>query len=309
MIVKVPNNAFSKNKSLINLLFEKFPNSTINLNGNRYKDDKLVDFLFDAEAAIVGLELINDKLLNKLPNLKFISKFGVGLNNIDLEACANRNIKVGWSAGVNKRSVAEMTLGFMLSLTRNLYLTSNQLKSFYWNKNGGSQISNKTIGIIGLGNIGKEVVKLLKPFECNILVNDITDITDFSNKNNLKIKTKEEIYKESDIITIHTPLTNETKNLINKDVFSLMKSSCFIINTARGGIINENDLEHSLKQKLIAGAALDVYKIEPPTNKNLIKLENLICTPHIGGNAQEAVISMGESALNHLIKYSKTNQK
>ena len=169
MIVKVPNNAFSKNKKLVKLLFEKFPNSNINLKGIRYTGDELVKFLYNAEAVIVGLELINEELLNKLPNLKFISKYGVGLNNIDLEACKNHNIGVGWTPGINKRSVAEMTLGFMLSLVRNLYLTSNQLKTFSWNKNGGFQLSNKTIGIIGLGNIGKELVKLLKPFDCNIL--------------------------------------------------------------------------------------------------------------------------------------------
>ena len=307
MIVKVPNNAFSKNKKLVKLLFEKFPNSNVNLKGIRYTGDELVKFLYNAEAVIVGLELINEELLNKLPNLKFISKYGVGLNNIDLEACKNHNIGVGWTPGINKRSVAEMTLGFMLSLVRNLYLTSNQLKTFSWNKNGGFQLSNKTVGIIGLGNIGKELVKLLKPFDCNILVNDITDISDFSKANSLKIKSKEEIYRESDIISIHTPLTRKTKNLINKDVFSLMKSGSYIINTARGGIINENDLEYFLKNKIIGGAALDVYEIEPPTNKNLIKLENLICTPHTGGNAYEAVFSMGLSALNHLVNYSKQN--
>ena len=305
MIIKVPNRAFSSNKDLVDLLLKDFPKSYININGKRFKDEALVKFLYDAEVAIIGLELINAELLEKLPKLKFIAKYGVGLNNIDLEACKKRNIMVGWSPGVNKRSVAEMTLGFMLSLSRNLFITSNQLKNSIWNKNGGYQLSNKTIGIIGLGNIGREVVKLLKPFDCNILVNDITDITDFSKKNNLKIKTKEEIYNESDIISVHTPLTNKTKNLINKDVFLQMKSTSFIINTARGGIINEIDLKFSLKNKIIFGAALDVYDIEPPNDEDLIKSPNLICTPHTGGNAHEAVIKMGESAISHIINYSK----
>jgi len=307
MIIKVPNRAFSNNKDLVDLLLKNFPKSHINLKGMRFRDEALVKFLYDAEAAIIGLELINNDLLDKLPKLKFIAKYGVGLNNIDLEACKKRNIMVGWSPGVNKRSVAEMTLGFMLSLSRNLFTTSNQLKSSIWNKNGGYQLSNKTVGIIGLGNIGKEVVKLLKPFQCNILVNDILNIEDFSKKNNLKIKSKEEIYRESDIISVHTPLTNETNNLINKEAFSLMKSTSLIINTARGGLVNETDLEFSLKNKVIAGAALDVYDTEPPVNENLIKLPNLICTPHIGGNSHEAVMKMGESAINHLIRYKEKN--
>ena len=303
MIIKVPNRAFSNNKKLTQLLQFYFKKSVINSKGIRYHGKELVNFLCDANAAIVGLELINDELLDELPNLKFIAKYGVGLDNIDLEACKKRNIKVGWSSGVNKRSVAEMTLGFMLSLTRNLYLTSNQLKDSFWNKDGGHQLSNKTVGIIGLGNIGKEVIDLLKPFNCNVLVNDILDIEEYSKNNNLKIKTKNQIYHESDIISIHTPLTNETNNLINKEVFHKMKSKSFIINTARGKIINEKDLKFALINNIISGAALDVYDIEPPTDKSLIKLPNLICTPHTGGNAKEAVLKMGESAIKHLVEY------
>ena len=254
MIIKVPNRAFSNNKDLVDLLLKNFPKSHINLKGMRFRDEALVKFLYDAEAAIIGLELINNDLLDKLPKLKFIAKYGVGLNNIDLEACKKRNIMVGWSPGVNKRSVAEMTLGFMLSLSRNLFTTSNQLKSSIWNKNGGYQLSNKTVGIIGLGNIGKEVVKLLKPFQCNILVNDILNIEDFSKKNNLKIKSKEEIYRESDIISVHTPLTNETNNLINKEAFSLMKSTSLIINTARARLtravnVGNHELLHGILRK------------------------------------------------------------
>ena len=303
MIIKVPNRAFSNNKKLTQLLQFYFKKSVINSKGIRYHGKELVNFLCDANAAIVGLELINDELLDELPNLKFIAKYGVGLDNIDLEACKKRNIQVGWSSGVNKRSVAEMTLGFMLSLTRNLYLTSNQLKDSFWNKDGGHQLSNKTVGIIGLGNIGKEVIDLLKPFNCNVLVNDILDIEEYSKNNNLKIKTKNQIYHESDIISIHTPLTNETNNLINKEVFHKMKSKSFIINTARGKIINEKDLKFALINNIISGAALDVYDIEPPTDKSLIKLPNLICTPHTGGNAKEAVLKMGESAIKHLVEY------
>ena len=144
----------------------------------------------DADAVIVGLEKITPELLNKLPRLKMIAKYGVGLDNVDMTACSDRGIRIGWTGGVNKRSVAEMALGFMLALIRNLYSTSNQMKQMVWNKSGGFQLSGKTVGIIGLGNIGKELVTLLKPFGCNIIVNDIADISLFAAENELKILKK-----------------------------------------------------------------------------------------------------------------------
>jgi D-3-phosphoglycerate dehydrogenase len=198
-----------------------------------------------------------------------------------------------------------MALGFMIALCRNLFSTSNELKQLVWNKSGGVQLSGKTIGIIGLGNIGKELVLLLKPFGCNILVNDIEDVSEFAVANELKFVDKISLIASSDIISIHTPLTSETRNMFTIKEFNQMKKSTFIINTARGGIINELDLKIALKEKIIAGAALDVYETEPPIDKELLELPNIICTPHTGGNAAEAVYAMGESAINHLIKFRK----
>ena len=241
-----------------------------------------------------------------MPNLKIIAKYGVGLDNIDLKACDERNIKVGWTGGVNKRSVAEMTLGFMLALSRNLYLTSNQLKKNVWNKSGGLQLTGKTIGIIGAGFIGKEVIELLKPFNCDILINDIYELRGLKQKNIIQVE-KEIIYTKSDIISIHTPLNIETDNLINLSVMEKMKNTALLINTSRGKIINEKDLKFALKNKIIAGAALDVYEKEPPEDSELLKLDNIICTPHIGGNSKEAVLAMGISAIEHLVDFQNIN--
>lgn len=309
MKVKVSNLAFSKNQYLVDALKDKFPDSVVNTDGMRMNGDSLVEYLKDAEAAIVGLELVTPELLDKLPQLKVIAKYGVGLNNIDIEACKQRGIIVGWTGGVNKRSVAEMTVGFMLALCRNLYSTSNDLKSLYWNKNGGFQLSGKKIGIIGVGNIGKEVINLLRPFGCEILVNDIIDLSLFAKNEGLSISSKDQIFREADIITVHTPFKKDTESMINAAAFSLMKPSSFVINTARGGIINEKDLKNALKNKLIAGAALDVYETEPPFDKELLSLPNLICTPHTGGNSYEAVVAMGMSAITHLINYHQKINK
>jgi len=308
MKVKVSNVAFSKNSYLVGKLFAEFPDAIINEKGTRMSNEELVGYFSDADAAIVGLEVINAELLDKLPQLKMIAKFGVGLDNIDLEACKQRNITVGWTGGVNRRSVAEMTLGFMLALSRNLFSTSAQLKEGDWNKNGGFQLTGKTIGIVGFGHIARELVLLLKPFQSKILVNDIIDLSSLVSRYEVTSVSKDVLFQEADIITVHTPLTVDTRNLFNKQVFEKMKRSALLINTARGGIVNEVDLKLALQEKKIAGAALDVYEEEPPVDSELLQLKNLICTPHTGGNSYEAVVAMGMSALEHLSNYKKQMQ-
>lgn len=303
MKVTATSPSFSKNTLLQKKMNHYFPNAKLNLDGIRFDKNNFVKFVGDSEALIVGLEEINDDVLAQLPKLKIIAKYGVGLNNIDLDACKKRNIQIGWSGGVNRLSVAEMTLGYMLMLCRNLYVTSNELKNGIWDKSGGFQLSGKTIGIIGVGYIGKELIRLLQPFECIILVNDIIDQDDYYTQHQLIKATKEEIYTRSDILTIHTPLDTSTQGIIDMNVFTKMKKSAFILNSARGGIINENDLKYALQSGLIAGAAIDAYIEEPPTDMELLKLKNLICTPHIGGNSQEAVEAMGLSAIHHIREY------
>jgi phosphoglycerate dehydrogenase-like enzyme len=303
MKIKVSTIAFSKNQELVLNLKKNFPDAIVNEEGKRFSGQELVDYFSDADGAIIGLEKVDENFLKALPNLRIISKYGVGLDNVDLEACKRHNVTVGWTAGVNKNSVAEMALGFILALGRNLFITSMQLKQGIWNKSGGISLAAKTIGIIGFGHIGKELVRLLEPFKCTILVNDIVEV----NETGLPVKfvSKEQIYRHSDFISIHIPLTPDTTGMINSSVFSIMKKNAFIINTARGGIINENDLKNALRTGRIAGAALDVYETEPPVDKELLQLENLVCTPHTGGNSYEAVLAMGEAAINHLVNFQK----
>ena len=305
MIITATSPSFSQNKILKDEIYKYFPSAKLNLVGKRFDKNELIEYIKDADAIIVGLEPIDDEVLSKCQNLKIISKYGVGLNNIDLEACKKRGISIGWSGGVNKLSVAEMALGFMLMFARNLYMTSNELKSGTWNKSGGFQLSGKTIGIIGVGYTGQEVVRLLQPFNCKILVNDIVNQDKYYKENDLIETSKEDIYKKSDILTIHTPHNSETDNLIGMEALEAMKNSAYVLNTARGGIINEKDLKYALQNNIIAGAAIDTYAEEPPIDKEFLSLPNLICTPHIGGNAKEAVEAMGKSAINHLKKLYK----
>jgi D-3-phosphoglycerate dehydrogenase len=295
--------SFSKNRILQNEIYRYFPNAKLNLEGKRFNKEELIEFIKDADGVIAGLEPMDEEVLSKCPNLKIISKYGVGLNNIDKEACKKRDIAIGWTGGVNKLSVAEMTLGYMLMLARNLYMTSNQLKVGVWNKDGGFELSGKTVGVIGVGFIGKELIRLLKPFRCKILVNDIINQDEYYKENGLIKASKEQIYKEADFITIHTLLDDTTLNMITLKEMQQMKPTAILINSARGGIIDESDLKFALQNNIIAGAAIDAYLEEPPTDKELLSLPNLICTPHIGGNAKEAVEAMGMSAIKHLREF------
>ena len=297
--------SFSKSLKIQNEISKIFPNAILNTEGKKFSKSELIEFIKDADALIVGLDEITDEILSKCSKLKIISKYGVGLNNIDIDACNKRNITIGWTGGINKLSVAEMALGFMLMFARNLFMASNELKNGIWNKSAGFQLTGKCIGIIGLGHTGKEIVRLLRPFDCKILANDVIDQSNYFRENNIRAVSKEEIFKKSDFITINTPYNEHTRNMVDLNTLKSMKKTAYIINIARGGIINEIDLKHALINNFIAGAALDAYSQEPPTDQELLSLPNLICTPHIGGNAKEAIEAMGISAINHLKEFFK----
>ncbi len=297
--------SFSKNRNLQNEIFKYFPDAVLNTDGKKFSQDELIEYIRNANGIIVGLDNIDEYVLSNCPNLKIISKYGVGLNNIDIEACKRRKIVIGWTGGVNKLSVAEMALGFMLMFARNLFIATNELKNGIWNKSAGFQLSGKSIGIIGIGHTGKELVRLLKPFNCKIFANDVIKQDDYYKENKIIEISKDEIFKCCDFVTINTPHNRETNNMVDIKVLKTMKKTAYIINIARGGIINETDLKQALQDNIIAGAALDAYVEEPPSDKDLLRLPNLICTPHIGGNAKEAVEAMGMSAINHLKDFYK----
>jgi D-3-phosphoglycerate dehydrogenase len=305
MLIKATSASFSRHPKLRAALNANFPGAVLNDAGLKFTKHDLKAFVADADGLVLGLEPMDADVVAAAPKLRIVAKFGVGLDNLDVEACKRRGIAVGWTGGTNKRSVAEMDLCFMLALARNLYPASLALKAGTWNKNGGFQLSGKTVGVIGLGHTGSEIVKLLAPFGCRVLGNDILDKSDFCRKHGVEEATKEDIFRQADIITLHTPLTDQTRDLINRETLNRMKSTAFVVNTARGPIVNEADLKQALKDGVIAGAALDVYAEEPPTDLELLRLPNLFCTPHIGGNADEAVMAMGMSAIGHLKEFFK----
>lgn len=300
--IVVSSRTFSNTPVLVDELRKHFSNIKFN-EEHKLSSAELADFIGNAKGVIVGLETINNQVLDRCPNLEIIAKYGVGLDNIDLEACARRGIQIGWTGGTNRLSVAEMTIGFMLMLSRNLSKTSIELKRGVWDKDGGFQLSGRNVGIIGVGNTGKEVIRLLKPFGCRIFVNDIIDQRDYYQTEGVEEVTKEEIFTHADIISLHVPLTPSTRRMINKTVLASMRPNAYIINTARGQLVDYQALKEALRSKIIAGVATDVYEEEPPTDTELLSFDNVICTPHIGGNSKEAVLAMGVSAIEHLRRH------
>jgi D-3-phosphoglycerate dehydrogenase len=193
----------------------------------------------------------------------------------------------------------------MLGLCRNIFAAGFKLKQSTWEKNGGYQLTGKTIGIIGCGYTGSEVIRLLRPFQCNLLICDIVDKSKFCKDENAIALPLKDVVARSNVISFHVPLTSLTKGMVNTNLLAQMKSNAFLINTSRGGIVDQQALKESLKANRIAGAALDVFSEEPPNDQEFLSLPNLMVTPHIAGNSQESVESMGRSAISHLISYFK----
>ncbi|MDD5629033.1 MAG: phosphoglycerate dehydrogenase [Elusimicrobia bacterium] len=303
MRIAVTTQTFGRNPVLRKELLKLFPDCVFNEHWSHPTQAELARLLQDCDGAVVGLEPVGEKLICRLPRLKIVSKYGVGLDNLDLAALARHDVTVGWTPGLNRLSVAEMTLGMMLALLRHVVSTCHKLKCGCWEKAVGSELTGKTVGIIGLGHVGKEVARLLQPFHCRILVNDILDQSAYCRKNKLIGATKGRIWKEADLVTLHTPLTPRTRGLVGRKVLSRMKKTAYLINTARGPIVDPHALKWALTKGAIAGAALDVYCEEPPTDQDLLNLPHLICTPHRAGSSREAVLAMGRSAIAHLKRF------
>lgn len=278
----------------------RYEHITFNDLGRQLEDEELIQFLAGHDMAIIGLEKIDNELLARLPELKVISKYGVGLDGVDLQAMRHHNIRLGWRAGVNCRSVAELALAFSIMMIRNIVLANKSILDGKWQQIIGGQLSGKTIGIVGCGYVGKEFIRLLKPFECKILVNDLIEYPEFSSEFNTRLVGLNELMTRSDIVSLHVPLDQSTKNLINAELLALMRPTSILINLARGGLVDELALKEMLMNGKLAAAAFDVYSQEPPRDIELLKLPNFFGTPHIGGSSVEAILAMGLAAIDGL---------
>ncbi|HOB09106.1 MAG: phosphoglycerate dehydrogenase [Limnochordia bacterium] len=237
---------------------------------------------------------VTDELMAKMPKLKIIARAGVGVDNIDVDAATRRGILVVNAPAGNTISTAEHTFAMMLALARKISPAANSLKSGQWNRSAfqGVELKGKTLGIIGFGRIGSEVAKRALAFDMTVLAYDPFLTKDRAEKRGVKPVSLNELLVKSDIITIHTPLTQETKGLLNMDTLKITKPGVLIVNCARGGIVDEEALKHYLRSGHIAGAALDVYESEPPQDYELIQMDNVLATPHIAASTKEAQLNV-----------------
>mgnify|MGYP006120990413 FL=1 len=296
----VASRSFSKHTVLRQEVLKRYPDAKFNDNGLSLNGESLVEFLSGHEKAITALEIIDESILSNLPDLKVIGKYGVGLDMIDLKAMDKFNVKLGWTGGVNKRSVSELVMSFAIALLHRSAFANSEVKKGKWYQVKGRQLSDCNFGIVGCGHIGKDIVKILQPFNCKIFAHDILEFDEFYSQNNVTSVSLNELLKNSDVVTLHLPLNDSTKNIINEQRLSLLKNDAIFINLARGGLVDENALKQLLIEKKIAGAALDVFEIEPPVDHSFSAIDNVLITPHIGGSTEEAILAMGMAAIDGL---------
>jgi D-3-phosphoglycerate dehydrogenase len=246
---------------------------------------------------------VRKNLIDACPNLKVIVRGGVGLDTIDYEYAQSKNIKVMNTPLASSASVAELAIGYMFMLARSLYKASASMKAETWDKKSfeGDEIGGKTLGLLGIGNIGKEVAKRAHALGMTVIAYDpyVKEVE------GIKLLGLDELLAQADYISLHLPKTNESANMISTAQFAKMKNGVRIINCARGGIIDENALYDALVNGKVAGAALDVFNEEPPTDWKLAKLENVIASPHIGAATKEAQARVGAEVAEKIIAFAK----
>jgi D-3-phosphoglycerate dehydrogenase len=244
-------------------------------------------------------------LIERAPGLKVIGRAGVGVDNIDSNAAVARKIIVLNTPNALTNAVVEFTIGLMLSLSRRIPSATQSMKEGKWEKSRfkGSELKGKTYGTIGIGRIGQRVAEIAHFMGMPIMANDVIPIPDRLVKDlEIKVSSQTEIFKGADFLDLHVPLTPETENLVNYPKFQLMKKTAYLINTSRGKVVNEADLLRALDEKLIAGAALDVFEIEPPQIAQLLTRENFLPTPHIAGQTDEAQDAAGTQIVELVLK-------
>lgn len=249
---------------------------------------------------------VRQPLIDACPNLKVIVRGGVGLDTIDTDYARSKNIAVMNTPKASSASVAELTIGFMFSLARSLYTATATMKAEKWEKKSfeGDELGGKTLGLIGIGNIGREVARRANALDMKVIAYDPY----VKEAEGVKLVNLDELLVQSDYISLHLPKTKESANMIGKTQFDKMKAGVRIINCARGGIVDEGDLFVALTSGKVAGAAFDVYAEEPLLDWRLVKLDNVICSPHIGAATSEAQGRVGAEVAEKLIQFAKSQK-
>ncbi len=249
---------------------------------------ELLALVADADALVPGLERVNAEVFDRAPKLRVVCAQGVGYDHIDVAEATRRGITVCTCAGCNNHAVSELAFAMMLTLARQVFTADRAMRDGGWPRLVGPELWGKTLGIVGLGRVGKSCALIARGFGMRVLATDIVwDIT-FANEHQISYVPLQRLLREADFVSLHCPLTEQTRGMIDEAAIELMKPTSYLINTARGPIVKESALVGALREKMIMGAGLDVFEVEPHPQNPYLDLPNAILTPHLGGATNEA---------------------
>ncbi|MGE3245197.1 MAG: NAD(P)-dependent oxidoreductase [Beijerinckiaceae bacterium] len=276
-----------------------YPDAKFRSERHRLSEDEFIEYVRGYDAAVIGIENFSERVFASLPELKIVSLCSAGVDHIDPALLNKYGVKMWWAAGVNKVSVAELSIASMIFAIRKVHYFSSILRRGEWKGpvGFGNDLRGKTVGIHGCGHIGKEVVKLLQPFGVKIIVCDRAPMDDFLKQHNAEAVSADELWARSDVLTIHLSKNSSTIGMYTADVLDKMKPGAFLVNLARGFLVDEKALRERLDSGRIAGAVFDVFAVEPANGNPLIDHPNMFAFPHIGATTRESWENMLRSGM------------
>lgn len=267
-------------------------------------EEELIPLISDVDGYIAGVDNVTRKVIESAKNLKVISRYGAGYDQVDLQAAKDNHIIVTNTPGANSEAVGELTIGLILSLARKIPQLNATTRNGGWERSSGLELKGKCIGIIGLGAIGRVVARCAMGFQMKAIAYDPYINLDYCSKNGIESVSFEELLRKSDVITMHLPLTDTTRHMIDEAAIHKMKKGVILVNASRGGIIDEKAARNGLENGIIGGIGLDAFETEPPKDSPLFEFPNVIATPHAGAHTREAANNMAlmsvENAINIL---------
>ena len=269
--------------------------------GKPLSEDELIPLLEGCEGCIAGLDYYTARVLESAKSLKVISRYGVGVDRVDIEAAKAKNIVVCNTPGANTQAVADLAFALLLSAARKVPILDRKTREGLWPRSNGTELYGKTIGIMGLGAIGRAVARRATGFSMKIVAYDPFMNNEYAEANGIVPADFDTVIREADFLSLHLPLTDETRHIISADVMRAMKKGAIIVNTARGGLIDEDAAYKLLASGHLGGMGLDVYEEEPPQKSPLFELENVVLTPHTSAHTAEATEAMADMSVQNLI--------
>ena len=299
MKILVTPTSLCKNRDILDGLSEK-AELVVNTTGKPLTEEQLIPLVRDIDGYLAGLDEITGTVLRSAPKLRAVSRYGVGYERVDIKAAKELGIKVTNTPGANTQSVADLAMGLILSAARQIPYLNGRLKDGNWDRANGREIYGKTIGIIGLGAIGKSLARRAQGFSMKVLAYDPYMDVRWAEENGVRVCALDELTSESDVISLHVPLTDATRNIINRERIGKMRDGVIIVNTSRGGLIDLDAAADFVENGKIYGMGFDAFEKEPPEKHRIYDFPNVIMTPHAGAHTAEAVMGMTEMSISNL---------